>query len=165
MIPAIRRRSVDLPEPLRPTSPTASPGSTATETSVSACTSCASVRPRRTNSSFRLRASFARTRKRRETPSTRIWPVFTVLTSPCRRYRAGDFSPDEPGEHADERRRGIRQLDPVELEAELRRALLGLDVDVPPDLEVVGDEADGCDEHLADTVRGERVEVLEDVRA
>ena len=41
MIPAIRRSSVDLPEPLRPTRPTASPGSTASETSWSACTSWA----------------------------------------------------------------------------------------------------------------------------
>ena len=50
-------------------------------------------------------------------------------------------------------------------EAELRRALLRLDVEVPPDLEVVGDEADRRDEHVADAVGGERVQVVEDVRA
>ena len=73
-------------------------------------------------------------------------------------------TPDEPGEHADEGRVGVRQLDPVELEPELGRALLRLDVEVPSDLEVVGDEADRRDEHLADAVRGERIQVLEDVR-
>ena len=113
MIPAIRRSSVDLPEPLRPTRPTASPGSTASDTSASAWTSAASVRPPSTNSSFRLRASFARTRKRRETPSTRIWPVFTPETvqPPHARTR--------PASTRDERRIGVRQLDPLEPEPEL----------------------------------------------
>ena len=41
MIPATMRSSVVLPEPLRPISPTASPGATASETSCSAWTSCA----------------------------------------------------------------------------------------------------------------------------
>ena len=41
MIPAIRRRSVVLPEPFRPIRPTASPGSTGSETSRSAQTSVA----------------------------------------------------------------------------------------------------------------------------
>ena len=46
MIPESRRSSVVLPEPLRPTSPTALPGSTANETSRSAHTSVARPRPR-----------------------------------------------------------------------------------------------------------------------
>ena len=75
------------------------------------------------------------------------------------------MTPDEPGEHADEGGVGVRQLDPIELEPELGRTLLRLDVEVPPDLEVVGDEADRRDEHLADAVGGERIQVLENVRA
>ena len=40
-------------------------------------------------------------------------------------------APDEPREHANEGGIGVRQLDPVEREPELRRALLRLDVEVP----------------------------------
>ena len=72
---------------------------------------------------------------------------------------------DKPGEHADERRVGVRERDPIELEAELGRPLLRLDVEVPLDLEVVGDEADRHHEHLANAVCSERVEMVEDVRA
>src|SRR5256885_9408254 len=51
MIPEIRRSSVVFPEPLRPTRPTASPGSTDKETSRSACTSRAPLLPCDTNRS------------------------------------------------------------------------------------------------------------------
>ena len=58
-IPESRRRSVVLPEPLRPTSPTALPGSTPNETSRSAQTSepraC-----RRANDEILQRAALAR---------------------------------------------------------------------------------------------------------
>src|SRR5437667_5340134 len=44
------------------------------------------------------------------------------------------------------------------------RALAGLDVDVPEDLEVVGDEADRRDEDAALAPGRERVELLEQIR-
>src|SRR5262245_58072209 len=78
MIPAIRRRSVVLPEPLRPMRPTASPRPTCAETSRSAQTSVASVFPRWTKRSLSVRASRAWMRKRRATPSTAISPVSTA---------------------------------------------------------------------------------------
>ena len=53
----------------------------------------------------------------------------------------------------------------VEHDPELRRLLGGLDVEVPADLEVVGDEADRADDDVADAGRRELVQVLEDVRA
>ena len=58
MIPETMRRSVVLPEPLRPTRPTASPGSTVSETSRSACTSRAPDRPRETKRSLSVRCAF-----------------------------------------------------------------------------------------------------------
>ena len=58
MIPEITRSSVVLPEPLRPTSPTASPGSTVSETSRSACTSRTPSRPRETKTSLSVRCAF-----------------------------------------------------------------------------------------------------------
>src|SRR5262245_39555993 len=77
MMPAIRRRSVVLPEPLRPMRPTASPRPTCAETSRSAHTSVPSVLPRWTKRSLSVRASRACTRKRRATPSTEISPTCT----------------------------------------------------------------------------------------
>ena len=44
------------------------------------------------------------------------------------------------------------------------RLLGGLVIQVPTDLEVVGDEADGTDEHLAHTPLVQVVEVIQDVR-
>ena len=58
MIPETMRNRVDLPEPFRPTRPTASPGSIVSETSCSACTSRAPSRPRATNTSFSVRCAF-----------------------------------------------------------------------------------------------------------
>ena len=58
MIPETIRSSVDLPEPFRPTSPSASPGSIVSETSRSASTSRAPRRPRATNTSLSVRCAF-----------------------------------------------------------------------------------------------------------
>jgi len=52
------RSKVDLPEPLRPTRPTASPGSIVSETSRSASTLRAARRPRATKTSFSVRCAF-----------------------------------------------------------------------------------------------------------
>jgi hypothetical protein len=57
MIPEISRSSVVFPEPFRPTSPTAPPGSMRNETSRSATTSVGRDRPRATIASFRRRDS------------------------------------------------------------------------------------------------------------
>ena len=46
---------------------------------------------------------------------------------------------------------------------ELVGLLLRLGVEVPADLEVVGDEADRADQHVVDAPRVERLEVVEDV--
>ena len=54
------------------------------------------------------------------------------------------------GEDGDEGGIGVRHLDPLEPHARARaRLLLRLGVEVPADLEVVGDEADRADEHVA----------------
>ena len=58
MIPATSLSSVVLPEPLRPTSPTASPGAASRSTPESAQTSSPRPRPRVTISSLSVRASF-----------------------------------------------------------------------------------------------------------
>jgi hypothetical protein len=58
MIPETIRSSVDLPEPFRPTRPTASPGSIVSDTSRSARTSRARSLPRATKTSFRVRCAF-----------------------------------------------------------------------------------------------------------
>ncbi len=70
---------------------------------------------------------------------------------------------DERRERADEFGVGVRHLDPSQRHSQLARALLRLDVDVPADLEVIGDEADGTHEHVANAVRMERGEVIQDV--
>ena len=104
MIPASTRRSVDLPEPLRPISPTASPGAISADTSRSAQTSSPPVRPRATTRSLSVRVSRAWTRKRRETPSAEIAPGFTALTA-----LAGARLVDErrePRQRVRDRRRG-----------------------------------------------------------
>src|SRR5262245_16395494 len=58
----------------------------------------------------------------------------------------------------------VQRIDPVELEAQLGRALPRFDVDVPQDLEVVGDEPDRAKEHALDATIVKAVELLEDVR-
>src|ERR687895_2015011 len=58
----------------------------------------------------------------------------------------------------------VERLDPVELEPELGGTLSRLDIEVPEDLEVVGDEPDRTDEHALDAARVQRVELLHDVR-
>ena len=80
---------------------------------------------------------------------------------------AGDGTPSArrtmPASVADERGVGVRHLDPVDAHPELRGALLRLDVDVPADLQMVGDEADRADEHVVDALCMQRGEVVEDV--
>src|SRR5580765_8010948 len=141
MIPATMRSSVLLPEPLRPTSASALPGSTANETSRSAQTSTGRLRERSRVTLFSVFVPRARTRKRRERPSTRISPG-------CMR---SDLVLDELRQRVDELRVCIRHLDSPERHSELAGTLLRLDVDVPADLEMVRDEADGANQHLAHT--------------
>src|SRR6266540_4111236 len=155
MIPERIRSSVLLPEPFRPTSPTALPGSIWNETSRSAQTSVAGPRPRASTSALSERASRECTRKRRDTRSTPISPGRTVT---C-------FLPDELGERAHEVGIRVRHLDPPQRHSELARAILRLDVDVPANLEVVGDEADRADEHVAHAASVQLAEVVEDVGA
>src|SRR5438094_7715867 len=153
MIPERIRSSVLFPEPLRPTSPTALPGSIRNETSRSAHTSVACPRPRASTSALSERASRVCTRKRRVTLSTAISPFRT------------DVLLDELCKGAHEVRVGIRHLDPRQVHSEPARPLLRLDVDVPADLEVVGHEADRTDEHVVDSQRVQRVDMVEDVGA
>ena len=126
--------------------PTASPGAIETDTSRSAQTSCAPVRPRATRSSLRVCVSRARTTNRRDTPSTSIAPGLHVSPRP-RRLR---LSPDDSGQRLDEVGLGIAASRSARTEAELGRPVARLEVDVPPDLEMVGDEPDGADEHARD---------------
>ena len=88
MIPASTRSSVDLPEPLRPIRPTASPGAISADTSRSAQTSSPPVRPRATNRSLSVRVSRAWTRKRRETPAAEIAPGVIALSFPTATARS-----------------------------------------------------------------------------
>ena len=74
----------------------------ASDTSRSAQTSCAPVRPRATSSSLSVCVSRARTTNRRETPSTWISPGLMRL-----RGHGRELAPDDPGEHLD-RTRGRR---------------------------------------------------------
>ena len=68
-------------------------------------------------------------------------------------------------QRADECRIVVQGLDPIEFEVELGGPLACFDVDVPEDLEMVGDEADRGHEHLANAARVEVVQLLDDVRA
>jgi hypothetical protein len=70
---------------------------------------------------------------------------------------------DERGECADEAGIVVQRFDAIELEVELGGFLAALDVDVPQDLEVVGDEADGRDENLLCAVVVQALELLEEV--
>src|SRR5205085_6646716 len=97
---------------------------------------------------------------RRESAATRARPR-SGRGSPRRRYRKG--SPDQAREDADHRRLGVRHLDPLEAHPELARALPRLRVEVPADLEVVGDESDWADEDIADAACLQVGEVVEDV--
>src|SRR6266545_8129269 len=124
-------------------------------TSSSAQTSVAGPRPRASTSALSERASRECTRKRRDTRSTPISPGRTVT---C-------FLPDELGERAHEVGIRVRHLDPPQRHSELARAILRLDVDVPANLEVVGDEADRADEHVAHAASVQLAEVVEDVGA
>ena len=75
--PDIARSSVVFPDPLRPTRPSASPGSARSETSRSACTSVPRARPRATTMSFSVRVGCDETRKCCETRSTMMRPGST----------------------------------------------------------------------------------------
>src|SRR4029077_1520448 len=159
--PEIRRSSVVLPEPLRPTRPTASPGSTASETSRSACTSRALLRPRATNTSFSVRCAFGYTRNVRETRSTTMRPgVIPGASSGAGGKRVAHDVP----ERLHETRVVVRHLDAVELHAQLARLVLRLVVDVPPDLQMIRHEPDRTDEDVVDAAAVQRLEVVEDVR-
>src|SRR4029453_10477711 len=57
----------------------------------------------------------------------------------------------------------VERRDPVELEPELSGALARLDIEVPEDLEVIGDEADRTHQHAPDTVLRQPAELLQDV--
>ena len=116
MIPAISRSSVDLPEPLRPTSPTASPGAIPSETSRAPTPPARpSARARRgAPSACACRARGRRTAARRPRPRSR--PVSRAPHAvDGARARA-----DDAGEHVDERRVGVRHLDPRETRGRAR---------------------------------------------
>src|SRR3954447_14352946 len=66
-------------------------------------------------------------------------------------------------EAGDEGGLGVRHLDPGDAHPELGGLLLRLDVEVPADLEVIRDEADGTDEDVLDPQAAERGEMVEDV--
>ena len=113
MIPAISRSRVDLPEPLRPTRPTASPGSIATDTSRSAQTSDASRAP----------AQHEELLQRPRLPGVDAEAARDAVGADLAGVHAADGTasgpPDEPGEHAHERGIGVRHLDPAQPEPEL----------------------------------------------
>src|SRR3954447_8327931 len=67
-------------------------------------------------------------------------------------------------EGADEGWIVVERFDPVQLEPELRSALPCFHVQVPEDLQMVGNESDGRDEHLANALAVEAVELVENVR-
>ena len=71
-MPAISRRSVVLPEPLRPMNPIDAPGSTSKDTFFSAQISSVRRVSGRRIASFSVRFLCGLTRKRRETPSATI---------------------------------------------------------------------------------------------
>src|SRR3954468_7619232 len=154
MIPATTRSSVLLPEPLRPIRARPLPGSASKEMSRNAHTSAGRLCERRSATLLRVFVPRTRTRKRRDRSSTRISPG-------C---KGTELLVDERGEHADEFAIGVGHLDPLQRHSELARALLRLDVDVPADLEMVRDEADGADEHLTHSTRAKVGQVVEDVR-
>src|SRR4029450_11926245 len=83
--------------------------------------------------------------------------------SRLRGYR--DDPSNQPGQDGDKTRVGVRHLDAAQLETELARLLDGLVIQVPADLEVVGDEPDRADEHLPCPPRAQVLELVEDVRA
>src|SRR5438094_374728 len=87
-----------------------------------------------------------------------------MCASSCQNL-SGQSLADELRERADEGWIVVERLDAIELEAELGGPLARLDVEVPQDLEVIRDEADGADEHAPDPVRREPVELLQDVRS
>ena len=57
----------------------------------------------------------------------------------------------------------VRHPDPLEAQAELSRLVARLDVEIPADLQVVGDEADRTEEHVGDAARVQVGEVVEDI--
>ena len=150
--------SVVLPEPLRPTRPSASPGATSNETSRSAQTSLVAARPRAID-----RVLQGAVGPLRDGESLRD----AVDDDLARRHRQprGCESPlpHDPREDVDEAGVGVRHLDPVELHPELGRLLPRLGVDVPADLQVVGDEPDRTDEDAVGAGVVQRLEVVEDV--
>ena len=131
----------------------------ASDTSRSAHTSCAPVRPWATSSSFSVCVSRARTTNLRETPSTWISPGLRRL-----RGHGRELVADDPCQHVDERGVGVRHLDPREPEAGSARGL------PPPRRDPTGSR-DGRRRTrpdrraLRDPSGCERVEVVEDVRA
>ncbi len=88
-------------------------------------------------------------------------PLFVRL----RRAYGAERPPDDPRKDGDEGGVVVRHLGPLEPQAELLGLLARLGVEVPADLEVVGDEADRRDEDVGRALRVERLEVVEDVGA
>ena len=70
---------------------------------------------------------------------------------------------DDARQRANEPRIRIRHLDPLEPHSELGRPFRGLVVEVPSDLEVIGDEAHRTDENVVDAACVELFQMLEDV--
>ena len=99
------------------------------------------------------------TRKRRLTPSATIWPG--SITSRVLKRPLGPARPAR-GRTRDRRSgtRSGRRSSPSSAARSLR-----LDVEVPEDLEMVGDEPDRADEDALHATGMESVELVEDVRA
>ncbi len=158
-IPESRRSSVVLPDPFRPTRPTALPGSTPNETSRNAQTSEPRACRRANRRSFSARLS----------RGIHAEAARDVLDEDLPCLHAGDrtarCAPDDPGKRPHESRIVVRHLDPLEPQPELLRELDCLDVEIPADLEMVRDEPDGADEHRLDALLVQRAQVIEDVGA
>ena len=148
-IPETSFSSVVLPEPLRPTSPSASPGSTSSETSRSAHDLARRRAPparddgvlERAVRALARRGSAARRGRRRSGRRARHRP-----TGSCRRRRSARRRSRRARRRSAGRRsasRSARARMPSSA-----RLLLRLGVDVPADLQMIGHEPDGTDEHL-----------------
>ena len=160
MIPATSRSSVVLPEPLRPTRPTASPGSTANETSRSAQTSVAAEpaagdehvlqRPRRAS---------GRRGSVRSASSTRISPGFTPPT-----VARSSRRDERRRARARTRARRSASRSASNSRPSSSRALRRLDVEVPRISRWSETKPTGQTSTRSTPCAVQRVEVVEDVR-
>ena len=161
MIPAIRLSSVVLPEPLRPTGRPPRPDRPRAKRPCRAQTSVAASRLRATTLSLSVRD---RLRVDAEVPAgmfdadlTRVHAVDGTAPRAARTIATST---------RDEGRVVVRHLDPPEPQSSPPAPARRLGVEIPTDLEVVGDEPDRADENLLDPLFLPSVDqVVEDVGA